>query len=561
MLLTDSPVPHARRFDVPAGVASLQRRAALTYLFSVAAVVLATALAILLLVKPTTQAIVAAAAATALAVMAWVWRRPVRGVYLLFFMAVAQETTSSSAAYGDDLGAYVPFFQDISTWTHTKGIPVSIAELFMALVLLIWLLKGIAARNLRIERGPLMLPLGLYMLMVLVGELHGLSSGGDFTLSLWEVRAQVYMLVAYLLACNLVAGRREIGALVWIIVLGAGLKGVQGVIRYFVELGGSLHGAESLFPHEQSYFYNALLTLTPILFLFGGSRRLRWAALPLLPFVLVSNVANNRRAAVVALAIGLVALLALTAVVYPARRRLALTLAALLVVAWVPYYNAFKTGSGLIAQPARAVYSNSNPDPRDASSNLYRDDEDADLKYTMKQNTTTKAIGYGFGKTFLTPYPLANIGGIYIFWDLLPHNSILWIWMRMGTVGYLLFWLLIGTAIARGVRLAYRLDEPYLKGLAVFIVLMILQEVIVGYLDLQWTNYRNLITVGVLFALLGRLALLAPPEQPTLADRYWPWDRRRWIKPAPTLTAIAAVAARPTVDVEPAGPTGGRAAR
>lgn len=533
-MLTNNPihVTHAvRRFSAPANVGVLQRRARVTLVLIALVLLAVVGLIARSLVASIPLAFEIIAGVAAVIVLAWVWRQPVRGVYILFAAAVVQETTYSAYQYPDDLGAYAPFFQDISTWTHVKGVSFSIAEVFMALVLLIWLLKGIAARNLRFNKGTLMLPLGLYMLMVLVGELHGIASGGNVTLSLWEVRGQVYMFVAYLLACNLVKSRREINTLVWIVLLGGGIKGIQGVVRYFLVLGGSLHGAESLFPHEQAFFYNAFLTLTPILFLYGGSRRLKRVALVLLPLVLVADIANNRRAGVLAFGVGLVMLLIITVFVYAPRRRLVVALLCLGAVIWIPYYNIYKTKSGLLAEPARAVYSNSHPDPRDASSNLYRDNENADLKYTMKLTLTNRVIGFGFGKPFYTPYALANISNVYIFWNLLPHNSVLWVWMRMGTAGYILFWLLIGGAIMQGVRLARRLREPYLKGLAVFITAMVVQEVIFGYTDLQWTSDRNLITIGVLFALLTKLGTFAGPEEPTAAELYWPWDRRRWIKP------------------------------
>ena len=77
--------------------------------------------------------------------------------------------------------------------------------------------------------------------------------------------------------------------------------------------------------------------------------------------------------------------------------------------------------------------------------------------------------------------------------------------MRMGSIGFFLFWLMIGSALMQVIGLSQRLRDPYLKGVAVFILILIIQELIFGYLDLQWTNYRNLIALGILFALLGKL--------------------------------------------------------
>ena len=438
----------------------------------------------------------------------WLWRRPARGLYVLFAAAVVQETQYTSASYVDDLGRYAPFFQDVATWTHSQNIPFSVAEVWMVLTLLFWLLKGVAAHGLDLRRGTLLRPLALYMGMVLVGELHGLFGGGDFRLSLWEVRGQVYLFVAYLLTCQLIRARRQVDTLL-LLLLGAGLKGIQGTVRYFVSLQGHLGGVEAIFPHEQSFFFNAFFCQTAILFLYGGSRRLKRVSLALLPFVAIADLANQRRAAILAFGVALVLIMALTALAYPPRRRAMVAALLVLLAASVPYYLADRYKGGLIAQPARALSSIYDPSQRDLSSNTYRVNEDANLLFTMR---TSPIVGYGFGRTFLTPYPLADISGSYGFWNLLPHNSILWIWMRMGSVGYLLFWLLIAGALAQAGQLLRRIHDPPAKGLALLILVLIVQDVIVSYLDLQWTNYRNALVVGVLLALLSLIPRYAGEE-------------------------------------------------
>lgn len=447
------------------------------------------------------------------ALLVWLWKAPERGVYVLLFAAVVQETENPGTSYADDIGQYVPFFQDIATWTHIKGISVSMAELFMLLVLLIWLLKGIAERTLRFDRGSMMWPTGLYLLMVLIGEAHGLASGGDFRVSLWEIRSQVYMVVAYVLASNLIKTRRHVNVLLWLLLIGSGLKGIQGTWRYLITLHGHLQGIEALFPHEQSYFYNAFLTLTAILFLFGGTQRMKRVALIFLPFVMVGSLANQRRAAVLALAVSMLGLLVMTLAVHPQRRRLVISIFVALAVVLPPYYAIYANKSGLIAEPAHAIASAFTPDQRDANSNLYRINEDKDIMATMK---TSPIIGYGYGKPMQTPYPLADISGIYIWWNIMPHDSILWVWMRLGTIGFILLWLMIGMALIQAAHLAQRFKDPQLKGLALLIILLIVQEIIFGYLDLQWTCYRNLIMIGVLFALIAKLASFERDEKSTI---------------------------------------------
>ncbi len=506
----------ASRRKAPRNVRVLQRRGALTTALVLIVVLVFGAV---LLSSPLAAAVAVIATTVGVAVLAWIWRAPVRGLYVLFGLAVMQETTYSGNVFSDDLGYYTPIFQDISTWTHISGISFSVAEVFMLLVALIWLCKGIADRTLHFDRGVMMLPLGLYILMVGVAEAHGLSSGGDFKLSLWEVRAQAYMLITYILACNLVKTRAHLNTLLWIVVVGTGIKGVQGVWRYLITLHGSIHSVEALFPHEQSYFYNLFLTLALILPLYGGSKRLKRVTYFFLPFILIASLANQRRAAILAIAFALIGLLLITIAANPRRRRAGIAIVALLLVVFPPYYLAFKDSTGLIGQPAHAISSNFTPDARDQSSNNYRINEDKDILATMR---LSPIIGYGYGKKMAIDFPLYNISGAYVFWNLLPHDSILWVFMRTGLIGFFLLWVLIGTALVRAVEAVRRLDDAYLKGIAVFCILAIIQEIIFGYLDLQWTNYRNLIAIGVMFATISRLfafALAVAPEQQQRAER------------------------------------------
>jgi len=496
------------------------------------AIMVTLTVALLILALPSSLLVALSAIVLVPALVAWLWRAPVRGVYVLFVAAVVQEETfPPGVPYPDDIGSYIPFFEDFASWTHVKGLSFTLAELFMLLVVLVWLLKGIATRSLRFDRGTLPRPLGLYALMAAFAELHGLASGGDFRLSLWELRPQAYMLIAYILASNLVTKRRALDLLLWSLVLGTGLKGIQGTVRYYFSLHGSMHGLESLFPHEQSYFFNAFLCYLPISFLYGSSPRLKKVMVALLPFVLISSLANQRRAAILALCLAYAVILIVTGFAQPRRRRAVVRIVMVLAIILPPYYVYYSTKNGLLSEPARAIASAFNPNPRDAGSDQYRVNEDKDILATMR---TSPIYGYGFGKLMLTPYQLPDISTIYVFWNLLPHDSILWIWMRMGTVGYLFFWLLIGSAVLQTTRLTVRLRDPCLKGIALLLLTLVLQEVVLGYLDLQWSNYRNLIVMGVVFALIGKLRHFDHPDSAEAPLRRDPRPAPyRWAKGAP----------------------------
>ena len=438
------------------------------------------------------------------------WRYPVSGVFMLFGATMILETTIPARIFGDDILHNVYFFEDIQTWAGFRGAPFSLAEAFMLLVAFVWIARAVAERSFHLDLGTLFLPLGLYTAMVVAGELHGMFGGGNFTLSLWEVRPSAYLAVSYVLTCNLVRTRRHLETLIWILVLGTGLKGVQGVVRYFVTPGGRLANGDSMFPHEQAFFFNLFLILVPIVFLYGGSRRLRAVLLLFLPFVAVSDLAMQRRAAILAIAVALILLLLLTAVTHPGARRWAVAALVLVALIFPPYYYTYQDGYGIKSEPARALSSLNSPDARDASSNLYRQNEDKDI---MANARTNPIIGVGYGKLMATPYPLADISAADPFWNLMTHDSVLYIWMRLGAIGFFLFWWLMAAAIAAACKALMTLEDPHLRGLALFVVLAVVQQVIFSYLDLQWVNYRNMITLGVFFALIGKLPSMSGPSR------------------------------------------------
>jgi len=175
------------------------------------------------------------------------------------------------------------------------------------------------------------------------------------------------------------------------------------------------------------------------------------------------------------------------------------------------YVIAFAHSSGTLGEPARgilSVFSPSTSDTRDASSNLYRVFEDNDLKYTVKQYP----LGLGFGKPFLQPEPLTSIfPGILAvdpYYNYVPHNTIYWVWVDLGPLGYLALWLLIGSIIVRGCVIVRQLRDGYLQVVAIYVVAVTFMEVVVAFADYQLFFYRNVIYLGLLCGMLVKLPAL-----------------------------------------------------
>ncbi len=99
------------------------------------------------------------------------------------------------------------------------------------------------------------------------------------------------------------------------------------------------------------------------------------------------------------------------------------------------YVGAFWSSSSTIAFPAQAVKTVVAPDSlgaADQSSDQYRDIENYNLNYTIRADPIA---GQGFGRPFLRPIPLADIS-VFELNAYLPHNSLLWIWIKMGFLGF-----------------------------------------------------------------------------------------------------------------------------
>ena len=383
--------------------------------------------------------------------------------------------------------------------------PIGFLMLFIFFVLIC---HRFVKRERLLYGGELFWPFLLFLLTIAWGVVHGLTSGGNLKIIVLEVRPFWYFFLSYLLAYNLISHKKQVRLLLWLVILSAGVKSVEGVYIYAVLYHGSLIGHHEIMAHEESFFFIAILLLVVLFCLHYRYRPQLYTALAILPFLIVAMVANQRRADYLALLIGIVVAWILVFIVKPrARKWLVITLL-ITALLGAGYVAAFYKSSGSIGEPARAVVTVFYPDPTEAASNLYRDIEDYDLKYTLRLNP----LGMGFGKEFLQPIPLPNILILDPYYLYIPHNTIYWVWMRLGPPGFGAFWYLIGAIIVRGCIIARRLRDRYLQLVAIFVVSVTVMEIIVAYADYQLYFYRNVIYLGLLVGILMKLPALDTKE-------------------------------------------------
>lgn len=427
-----------------------------------------------------------------------IWR-PIFGFYLIAVCAVViEQQPIATPIVTDGL--------DIFHWPQSlSGLPERPLGFFFVFVLLVLIFGRVVTRQRVLAGGKLMLPLLVLLAAVAMGVLHGLVTGGNAKSIVLEVRPFWWLFLCYVLAYNVVCSKRHIVVFMWILILGDAFKALQGLYIIITALHGHLSGQNQIMAHEQSFFWICLILLLVLFLLQHRPRAQFYSALVALPFVVLALVANNRRADYLGLVVGILVAWILVIVVKPrARTKLTISLAACLLIGGA-YVLAFSHAGGSLAKPAQAVISAIHPsasDQRDTLSNQYRMTEDFDLLYTERQSPL---LGYGFGKPFLQPVPLPDIAGLDPIYLLVPHNTIYWVWMRLGPLGYFALWYLIGAVIVHGCLIVRQLRDNYLRMFGIFVIATTFIEVMLAYADYQLFFYRNVIFFGLTVGMMLKL--------------------------------------------------------
>ena len=467
----------------------------------------------------------------------------------IFFLALAGACLFETFPldFKDSITDRVPYFWNINTvvqiytGANFHGLPVSPFEFLLIFAGLSWLLRGIFFKEMTFSVGTLLVPVLFYVGSVVCGLANGLATGGEFNMALFEVRAQIYLLFAYLIGVNSTRDfEKHTRLLLWTTALAIAFKGILCTYRYYVTLGGQTVAETGIGSHEESFFFDSYVVLLLVLKLAGLEPKLRRVMLIFLPFVVIANLANMRRAATAAQAIALIPLLVLSYVAFAKSRRFIVGLSISLAVISAIYFPIFWNKDGMFAQPAHAIKSQFTPDARDASSNLYRDQENENLMITMK---TSPVIGYGYGKPIIIVNGMVDLTNVDPFVHYMTHNQILWVWMRVGCLGFFWFWIMMMSFIIQGCQVARDpLADDRMRALAVFAVLVIIMLLVFGLLDLQISNIRDMLFCGMWIGTVAALRqkLLALEQEREPEPVYMRFDARG---PAASPLAPAALAA------------------
>jgi hypothetical protein len=399
--------------------------------------------------KPEIAVVLGAGLALTLSIIRW----PMLGTYMLVVMPILFDGFPSEWATTPISEAGV--FRNLSYRGLPQFVYISIFEVIVVLTLASVLVKRFHTHQ-YLDRGPLYRPLLMFGGIVMMGEFIGLLSTdlglqsvpGDFKITLWEVRPLLYIVLLYLVTVNTIKTPRHVRIVLWIVMLSTLARCFEGVYRYYKMTPDIREVAPVILEHDDSLFLVVAVGLVVAAIVWRNwlHKRFLWVALALLPFSFYMMDLNGRRAVYMSVVIMLVAFVPMLWNAMRSqqqRKRFArgLVITAILAAA---YLAVFWNKEGGIAAPAASVRSVFQPSERDYLSNLYRDQENTNLKYTI---SFSPIVGIGFGRPFQVIEPMVDLTKEWAFQFYMPHNNMLWLWMRMGIIGFVMFWVVVGGTI------------------------------------------------------------------------------------------------------------------
>jgi hypothetical protein len=432
------------------------------------------------------------------------WYRPLYGFALLLGATLLTEEFEINTLAGNIQPLFLqtlPIFRNLKDYTPLSGVQANAVELWLVLLVAIWAGQGMLAGRLRIRAVPCAAAWVLLALVLVATFQLGVSRGGDFKVALWEIRALGYLVGLAWLIPQLVDRRRDVELVLGVIALALGIKAVQGLFRYFFVLRMELDLSETFMAHEDPVMFVPLFYLLAGLLHHRASPRLRRLLLVLAPAMLVALVLTQRRIAYITL---LLCGVAYAVAAVPAVRRTFLRLVMPMAAVGAVYVLAFSGSDSPLGQPierAMSLFDSGN------LSNLYRVIELENLRYTIQEHPW----GLGFGHPYEIVRSLPRLD--FPLYEYIPHNEILWIWVKAGTAGFVVVLFYFARVVAEAVWTARHVRDGLLQAVAVVVGLAVINQLVASYYELQLTYARNMIYLGTLIGLLGPIrewAGLAP---------------------------------------------------
>lgn len=417
---------------------------------------------------------------------------------LLVLVALCTVTVISPAvgAYGIIFFSLVGDGETTPWWPFTKNmssresiffvadsLSVTPLEVLLSLTWFVVIMRRVFDPSARLRRGRLTLVALILIVLVIVGFLRGVGAGGDLSIAIVEVRPLLYLPFLYLLINAVFTRRSQFRTAFALALVAISIQSIAALIYYRSLPRVERQLIETLTEHPASVAVNVLVVCGLALVAFGAPRWQQWAAAVLLVPALWAYLLSRRRAAMVALFVGMLVLLA---AIFVRQRRRFWVIAPTAAVFMVAFLAVTWNAGGPAGLPATAVKSAFFPDQlgtRDRNSSLYRDLEAYNLWVTIRASPLT---GLGFGQPFIVAVAMPDISRYFDAWQYFPHNSMLWIWIKTGFGGFCTVLYLFARSLQHGGRSIVRAATGGDLAVIVASTAYAMMFVVFAYVDIGW---------------------------------------------------------------------------
>jgi O-antigen ligase len=444
--------------------------------------------------------------------------RPVLGIHIILFLTLAGDSATVP---------WWPFIKNLSSRESLMFVSDKLSVTPMELVLIALgvgcFAPALTREGVRFRWGALARPMVVIALFLAAGFVRG--HGGIRNVAIMEVRPLLYLVALYLLIAHVFTKRAHYHQAIWVAIVATSIQGLFAVHAYRTLPDHIRDNLDSLAEHSATVQMNGVFLFALGLAAFGGSRwQRRIVAVLSIPVVFAFFI-SQRRGAMVALFAGAIILLM---VLFHRNRARFWAIAPVAIILAIGYIGATWNASGALGLPASAVKSvffTSQLDAADQSSNLYRDLEAINVWYTIR---ASPVLGQGFGQPFIVVAPMPNIG-FFEFWQYFPHNSVLWVWIKIGFFGFVAVMYTIARAAYAGARSVRRVVSGDEAALVVVGLGYVVMFTIFAYVDIAITG-RPAVFLALCIAICADFDRL-PPARPAILAPVDPV--RRQVEPAP----------------------------
>jgi len=354
---------------------------------------------------------------------------------------------------------------------------------------------------------PSVRPLSMLLLlsgaMVILLDVWGSATGGDFNESLWQLRQLLMMPLMAMLFLHAIGGSHaDLRLIAKVAIVAAVWKSLVGIYFIWVIARHSGQVYEFTTSHSDTLLFVPLMGMQLALFFEKPVARSWRSALKWLPIVVYGMVLNDRRLAYVSLAGVFICFMFM----YPKQNKLKRSFQRFLILSsplLVLYVAAGWNSTSAVFGGAQLVKSLIKGDQAQAGAD-YRDIENYDVLFTWSDNAL---IPLGFGKKFEEPVKLPDISFVMPTYQYHPHNTILWMWTIGGVLGFSFLFAPLVAGVYLAARVFRKASHHLDRVAAMTVIAMIIAHINQCFGDMGTRTYFGSMGCALALAVVSKIAV------------------------------------------------------